>query len=125
MKSLNTPAERFVGKTMVFGMIALFAISFLVIMGAVVSPDPVPAIGQPIGVSTNQVSQRIAYDGTNRILYIGECLPQFQNRGGALAWRIKRITYEGATTRILTVLWATRSADYIHAWNLRATYAYD
>ena len=81
--------------------------------------------GQPIGVSTNQISQRITYDGTNRIQYIGECLPQFQNRGGALAWRIKRITYEGATTRILTVLWASRSADYIHAWNLRATYAYD
>ena len=101
-------------------LVAILGAAFFMIGAA----GPSTSAGQPIGVSADQVAQRIAYDGSNRIQYIGECLPQFQNRGTALRWRIKLIQYDGASTRITSVTWASNDADYIHAWNSRATYTY-
>ena len=100
---------------------ALVGVIILGIWGLITGID---VEAQPIGVSTDQVAISYAYDGSNRLQYIGECLPQYQRRGNSTVWRIKKYTYDGVSTRILTIHWASRDAGYIHAWNLRTTYTY-
>lgn len=103
--------------------VCLLAIAAAGMVG-LISLASTPAEAQPIGMSTDQIVQRIAYDGTNRILYVGECLPRYQHRGSSTVWRIKQFTYDGVSTRITAVTWANRSSNYAFAWNLRATYTY-
>jgi len=76
------------------------------------------------GVSTDRYAQRIEYDGSNRILYVGETRPEFQSRGASAVWRISKFYYDGATTRIVRVNWANRSPAFDFTWNDRTTYTY-
>jgi hypothetical protein len=102
---------------MVAGFVLCACIAFLMITLASAEP-------QFVGTSSGELAQRISYDGSDRIQYVGECYVRFQNQGSSLAWRIKRLAYDGASTRVVSTLWANRSIDFEFAWNLRATYTY-
>lgn len=75
-------------------------------------------------VSANQLATVIFYDVTNRIEYVCETYPQSQTNENSADWRIMRVTYVGATARILRRRWANRSAKFEFNPTLRATYTY-
>lgn len=77
-----------------------------------------------IPIGTDNFATRRTYDGNNRLQYEGECLANVQNQGNTPAWRIKLYAYEGATDRVVSILWANGTQAFDKAWNLRATYAY-
>jgi len=65
---------------------------------------------------------RIAYDAANRIQYIGKALSG--SAENAEAWSIKRLTYDGATQRIISEAWPGGDASQKWRWDLRTTYTY-
>ena len=67
-------------------------------------------------------SERIRYDALNRIQYIAKA--RAGSAENALAWQIKRIYYEGITTRITDQLWAGGDSSQKWSFALRETYTY-
>jgi hypothetical protein len=67
---------------------------------------------------------RIAYDADGRQAYLGEAASKDQNKVSSPVWRIKKIIYEGSTTKILAILWAQGSSDFKFAWTFREGYPY-
>ena len=75
-------------------------------------------------VSADTYAIQISYDGSNRQQYVGETMPNRQLDTGKGVWRIKKITYDGASARVLYVRWADASSKFGFVWDLRATYTY-
>ena len=67
-------------------------------------------------------ASRIRYDALNRIQYIAKALSG--SAEGDLAWSIKRLTYEGATHRIIAEEWPGGDPSQKWSFTLRETYAY-
>ena len=116
-------------RSMIIIDLFLFMVMALAILAMVVNKpvDAAPGIQTPppyANASTDQWADRRAYDGSDRLLYVGECLPQYQNQGNTEKWRIKKYYYDGATTRITSIIWADHVATFSKAWNSRTTYTY-
>ncbi len=77
-----------------------------------------------IGVSTDQYAMRSSYDASGREEYIGETYPANQRQQSQPVWRIARLYYDGASTRVIAVLWANGSAEFRFRWDQRTTYTY-
>lgn len=69
-----------------------------------------------IDIGSNQ-TKRIAYDGSNRAEYVGTA-PKGLAEGSA-GWLLQKLTYDGASTRVISVKVAYGS------WSGRAGYTYE
>lgn len=67
-------------------------------------------------------SERIRYDGENRIQYIAKAVAG--SAENAPVWQISRIYYDGTSTRILNTLWAGGDSSQKWSFTLRDIYAY-
>ena len=67
-------------------------------------------------------TEKIAYDGSGRIQYIGKA-PAGTEENESL-WSIYELTYEGTSHRIASKLWAGGDSSLKWRWDLRATYTY-
>jgi hypothetical protein len=65
---------------------------------------------------------KISYDAENREQYVGSAYP-----GTATSdkkWMIKKLSYDGTTTRLTDVQYAGGQAAFLYVWDDRATYTY-
>lgn len=67
-------------------------------------------------------NMRISYDISNRTEYVGYSFP------GALSsearWSIFKLTYEGASSRVSTRVYADRTDNFVKVWDDRTGYDY-
>ena len=74
------------------------------------------------GVVTDSpvLTLRMAYDGSNQMIYVGEALP------GSLSseafWRIRKLTYDGSNNTV--VQWADGDGKFDNIWDNRASLTY-
>lgn len=74
-----------------------------------------------------ELSQRFAYDECERLEYVGETLPRYQNKTGNLVWRIRKIAYiegSGCPEDMLGMTWANGSTKFNFSWEERENYNY-
>lgn len=82
------------------------------------------SLGQfPIGILGDQFAIRNAYDGNNRLQYIGYARPEYQTKDKGV-WAIIELIYDGATTRIIRQSYANGEVAMDKTWSDRATYTY-
>ena len=65
---------------------------------------------------------KIAYDGSNRIQYVGKAVPGTATSDSL--WQIKKFFYDGATTRIVDIVYANGNPTHKYIWDNRTTYTY-
>ena len=113
-----------------FILVLAFVVCLVLVAAEIWGTHPVEAaseIQSPppyANASTDQWAERREYDGSNRITYVGQCMAKYQQRGGDEVWRIKKYTYDGVTTNILSITWADNVDTFSKAWNSRTTYSY-
>jgi len=86
--------------------------------------DAIPSDGDGkvlgLGVLDAALTQKMAYNGSDQLEYVGEAAP------GALVseekWRIRKLTYSG--TLLTDVQWASGESVFDKEWDERATYSY-
>ena len=66
--------------------------------------------------------QLMEYDGSNRLLYLGKAQPG--TAATEAKWQIQKFIYDGASTRIIQVLFANGSEGFVHIWDNRTLYSY-
>lgn len=69
-----------------------------------------------------QFKVRIAYDSSNRIQYVGEAAAGTAT--SATGWRIKKLTYDGTSTRVTQIDWADSNRNFDNEWDERESYSY-
>jgi len=86
--------------------------------------DAIPSDGDGavlgLGVLDAALTQKMAYDGSGQLEYVGEAAPG--TSVGAEKWRIRKLTYSG--TLLTDVQWADGSDKFSKSWNDKATYTY-
>ncbi len=75
----------------------------------------------PVYSRDQGLNQRIEYDVNNNAIYIGRAEPGTAN--ASALWQIFKMTYD-ASNNMTALNWANGNDNFVHSWDLKATYDY-